>query len=1548
MDFEAAPPPLTDSDHSDDGSESDMDGTSDYGSRTGNDDSDHSDSEENSPPPTLEPATVTKDSEDLRTEGNELFREGKYTDAIHKYEEAIKAGQGNVENKAKCYSNITHCYNKKKDFNKAVEVSFKAIEAKPDFWRVYLRCATAFDGLNEPNMAAMALMKGQAWTSNNMDLNDELMKINELIRDEVRKYLEKYLNNNAKDVDLKKLREKGFKKDEDETIEKVVKKELPLPGLVASSNESSSESSSSTEEFAGIEGGKPSRTKKKSPKKQSSRQQSNSSKTSSKKSEESSDDDETTHKALKASKKGQGKKTSTSERIRKEKEDESKLKQQIEEVRKKEEEKKVAEKKKAELAEKKKAEESTKKKEEEKKKKEEERKKVIAMNDPKETAWMNFNDILSEASSCFMKSNPSRSRDKYEEALDIIAKSFSSLKFKNKTIKTCDEVVVIKFMFARACTNTNVYSDIISGHSKLNEIVTIHKDVKFPAVYLGFALMFKKLNRYEQALVYAEKGVDYFDKNLPCVAYNYPGIPSQPLDETRPDYLQKLFNLLKVDYKCPPKPEAICKYKDCLMVNKNAHIIPSVNIYLSDPDFRGYFKVWCRSNCALDFHENCWGAQKGDYSDILAKTTKTPTEKDFFGLTCFTPDCEGLIIKIQIYDSNGDVKTLEDKKLMDRIENEEKIKKEEERKKKEKDAKEHQQRKLDDKIKKNKRRKERNKSSSEKDSDSVKDDTKVEGALKVAVPTNLPTVENYSKTFTPPPDIPLDQMTILKKHKEPEVEEDSTDKRKQKKNKDSTTVHLEEFKNSEGPATGMPDPGDYQNRIERLAAIKKTFEERSRANSDPPISPPNFNTPPASVNSMKSSLEEKMDKYLNPNASIFNPNQPEKISTAIIEESVKSFVLQTLKSDGPLKETDIKFTREFGPEAKTLIMERRGLINLLKSDERFSSYADFICLRGDAEKAKKVNDHDTKARENGDKKPVSNLGEMARKIREQLERDQEVAPDTNQAGAFGLAQVANEASILDSIKKNANMGSKVPIIESSARNIRDLGVQTDVSGLDLDELDDLIVLKQTNAALLVELQESKDKLYKIQNERKVESKEMVGKISALSEEKNKLKAETTILKETIKKMNKTHKEAAKKEEELKQFKDTLESELQKSAQLKVDLNNTKLRLENEERLSFQLQRQHQSIRDQETTIKSLKLKCLNTDFDGIKSFLLGMKVENEKLMTYLVNMNNNEAHQSSLSTIKSSIDQLNEYSARLYRAMDDLQAKYDEKVRHVELTPSSGASLDLNFDSSSLDSPQLTSVEVDTLRLLTSVSLNSRPQVAPFANYPTTTRPSPCRPPGLLGPPPGLPPRSENNSSLSDNLTSIRAAIARPRAASSPRPDPAHLPANIRPAVSAAPARPPITLAGIRSAAVGGPRAAAEGKPKSYQKLLAQLQGRYSDLSTPDAERYIQMLRSENNGKLSGMSIQAITERVALFMRADRERRRAENDSDNNCSICLEDMMERDSRRLNPCNHKFHNQCIDNWLATPGGAGNTCPMCRHYIIQEDEFPDLGHSGHRRH
>ena len=48
-------------------------------------------------------AKVVKTSEELRTEGNNLFSKGDHTLAIEKYEDAIKTGKISPDDKVKCY-----------------------------------------------------------------------------------------------------------------------------------------------------------------------------------------------------------------------------------------------------------------------------------------------------------------------------------------------------------------------------------------------------------------------------------------------------------------------------------------------------------------------------------------------------------------------------------------------------------------------------------------------------------------------------------------------------------------------------------------------------------------------------------------------------------------------------------------------------------------------------------------------------------------------------------------------------------------------------------------------------------------------------------------------------------------------------------------------------------------------------------------------------------------------------------------------------------------------------------------------------------------------------------------------------------------------------------------------------------------------------------------------------------------------------------------------------------------------------------------------------
>lgn len=49
------------------------------------------------------------------------------------------------------------------------------------------------------------------------------------------------------------------------------------------------------------------------------------------------------------------------------------------------------------------------------------------------------------------------------------------------------------------------------------------------------------------------------------------------------------------------------------------------------------------------------------------------------------------------------------------------------------------------------------------------------------------------------------------------------------------------------------------------------------------------------------------------------------------------------------------------------------------------------------------------------------------------------------------------------------------------------------------------------------------------------------------------------------------------------------------------------------------------------------------------------------------------------------------------------------------------------------------------------------------------------------------------------------------------------------------------------------------------------------------------------------------------------------NNNENTCSICLDNMNDNDFYEMKDCKHKFHYKCIIEWIF----ESRTCPLCRY-------------------
>merc|ERR1719341_2908799 len=306
------------------------------------------------------------------------------------------------------------------------------------------------------------------------------------------------------------------------------------------------------------------------------------------------------------------------------------------------------------------------------------------------------------------------------------------------------------------------------------------------------------------------------------------------------------------------------------------------------------------------------------------------------------------------------------------------------------------------------------------------------------------------------------------------------------------------------------------------------------------------------------------------------------------------------------------------------------------------------------------------------------------------------------------------------------------------------------------------------------------------------------------------------------------------------------------------------------------------------------------------------------------------------------LEDFNEYAATLLTAEEEIKLKFETRRR----SPATS----LEFDLRRIERPKLTS------NLFLLVLDVSGPPTAPNAgvrlnsSVPARISTPPSRvptPPNRVNTPPGV--RTMQPPPVGAGSSGFLQGLGLPPPGYPTRP-PAFTPlANeVRNTIGAGasnaplgfgsrlPAQQPIdpfyktneiAMGSAQSKEAAPTTVAGKNLKKNHDKLIDRLKSRF-DLPASEANKYVMKLRDENGGKLSGMSMDGICARVA-------EMKRAENRPD--CSICFEEMAADNMRCLEPCQHRFHTVCINTWL-TKEKSGNLCPLCRNYVVRDDEYP----------
>ncbi|KAM9300003.1 E3 ubiquitin-protein ligase TTC3 isoform 3-T3 [Morus bassanus] len=227
-----------------------------------------------------------------------------------------------------------------------------------------------------------------------------------------------------------------------------------------------------------------------------------------------------------------------------------------------------------------------------------------------------------------------------EQAFSQLLNILNPSELKQLNLRIINYVVII-YGHATALLGIGQPEALTKAEDQFKKIIEQYQEERFSCLaYYGIGKVYLRQNRFSDALNEFMKSQTMVNHKIVPGVLTWP-TTSQVIEETRTENLQLILKNCIEECKFPPEPDAICRYQQC-------HGHSKIQIYFTDPDFKGFIRITCCQQCRVEFHISCWKKLKTNYSD--------KNDKDFLQELCFTPDCTGLISKIVIFSSSGVVK----------------------------------------------------------------------------------------------------------------------------------------------------------------------------------------------------------------------------------------------------------------------------------------------------------------------------------------------------------------------------------------------------------------------------------------------------------------------------------------------------------------------------------------------------------------------------------------------------------------------------------------------------------------------------------------------------------------------------------------------------------------------------------------------------------------------------------------------------------------------------------------------------------------------------